>query len=47
MSDDYLSLLLARMHQDIANLSKRVDALEAEMDGEDDAPASYLDGNPA
>lgn len=45
MSDDYLPMLIAKMQQDIAQLSERVEALEMGQDDED-APATYMDGTP-
>lgn len=54
MSDAYLLLLLANMQQELnslreqaASLTARLDDLEAgELDGEPDAPGTYMDGAP-
>jgi len=47
MSDDYLPLLMAHMQKAIADLTLRVEALEAIPEDEDDeAHAFYMDGSP-
>lgn len=45
MADDYLPLLMAHMQKAIADLTERVEALEAGMDEGEEAE-TYMDGTP-